>query len=118
MALLKRILSAGEGKKLKDLERVVAAVGALEPAIHPLSDEALRAKTLVSTMPVYLNSLQGRGVHVVTVNDYLAKRDAEWMGGVHRFLGLTVGPIQAHMQPEERRPPYRLALTSGTNNAF
>jgi preprotein translocase subunit SecA len=180
MALLKRILSAGEGKKLKDLERVVAAVGALEPAIHPLSDEALRAKTvefrarladgatleeiepeayavvreaaqrvlgqrhfdvqvmgaavlhrhgiaemktgegktLVSTMPVYLNALQGRGVHVVTVNDYLAKRDAEWMGGVHRFLGLTVGLIQADMQPEERRPAYAADVTYGTNNEF
>jgi preprotein translocase subunit SecA len=180
MALLKRILSAGEGKKLKDLERVVAAVGALEPAIHSLTDEALRAKTgefrarlaagatledlepeayavvreaaqrvlgqrhfdvqvmgaavlhrhgiaemktgegktLVSTMPVYLNALQGRGVHVVTVNDYLAKRDAEWMGGVHRFLGLEVGLIQADMQPEERRPAYAADITYGTNNEF
>ena len=180
MALLKRILSAGEGKKTKDLERVVAAVAALEPAIHPLTDEQLRAKTaefrarlaggetledieaeayavvreaaqrvlgqrhfdvqvmgaavlhrhgiaemktgegktLVSTMPVYLNALSGNGVHVVTVNDYLAKRDAEWMGGVHRFLGLEVGLIQADMQPDERRPAYAADLTYGTNNEF
>ncbi|MEK7251917.1 MAG: preprotein translocase subunit SecA, partial [Actinomycetota bacterium] len=180
MALLKRLLSAGEGKKLKDFERVVAAVNALEPAIHPLSDEALRAKTdefrarlaagetlediepeayavvreaaqrvlgqrhfdvqvmgaavlhrhgiaemktgegktLVSTMPVYLNALTGKGVHVVTVNDYLARRDAEWMGGVHRFLGLTVGLIQGDMLPDDRRPAYAADVTYGTNNEF
>ena len=180
MALLKRLLSAGEGKKLKDLERIVAAVNALEPAIHPLSDEGLRAKTaefrsrlvagatlediepeayavvreaaqrvlgqrhfdvqvlgaavlhrhgiaemktgegktLVSTMPVYLNALEGHGVHIVTVNDYLARRDAEWMGGVHRFLGLTVGLIQGEMQPDERRPAYAADVTYGTNNEF
>ncbi len=180
MALLKRILSAGEGKKTKDLERIVVAVGALEPAIHPLTDAQLRAKTdefrtrlaagetledlepeayavvreaaqrvlgqrhfdvqvmgaavlhrhgiaemktgegktLVSTMPVYLNALGGLGVHVVTVNDYLARRDAEWMGGVHRFLGLEVGLIQADMQPEERRPAYAADVTYGTNNEF
>ncbi|MBI5158045.1 MAG: preprotein translocase subunit SecA, partial [Acidimicrobiia bacterium] len=75
-------------------------------------------KTLVSTMPVYLNALEGAGVHVVTVNDYLAKRDAEWMGGVHRFLGLSVGLIQADMQPEERRPAYAADITYGTNNEF
>ena len=60
-------------------------------------------KTLVATLPSYLNALTGRGVHVVTVNDYLARRDAEWMGQVHRFLGLTVGLIQQDMRPEERR---------------
>ncbi|HSG78324.1 MAG TPA: preprotein translocase subunit SecA, partial [Acidimicrobiia bacterium] len=75
-------------------------------------------KTLVSTMPVYLNALMGKGVHIVTVNDYLAKRDAEWMGGVHRFLGLTVGLIQADMLPEERRPAYAADITYGTNNEF
>jgi len=75
-------------------------------------------KTLVSTMPVYLNALEGKGVHVVTVNDYLAKRDAEWMGGIHRFLGLTVGLIQADMLPDERRPAYRADITYGTNNEF
>ncbi|MDX1691132.1 MAG: preprotein translocase subunit SecA [Acidimicrobiia bacterium] len=75
-------------------------------------------KTLVSTMPVYLNALTGNGVHVVTVNDYLASRDAEWMGGVHRFLGLTVGLIQADMLPDERRPAYAADITYGTNNEF
>jgi preprotein translocase subunit SecA len=75
-------------------------------------------KTLVSTMPVYLNALEGKGVHVVTVNDYLAKRDAEWMGGIHRFLGLTVGLIQADMLPDERRPSYQADVTYGTNNEF
>jgi preprotein translocase subunit SecA len=75
-------------------------------------------KTLVSTMPVYLNSLEGKGVHVVTVNDYLAKRDAEWMGGIHRFLGLSVGLIQADMLPDERRPAYQADVTYGTNNEF
>ena len=73
-------------------------------------------KTLVSTMPVYLNALSGKGVHVVTVNDYLAGRDAQWMGGVHRFLGLTVGLVQASMTPEERRPAYEADVTYGTNN--
>ena len=75
-------------------------------------------KTLVSTMPTYLNALEGNGVHLVTVNDYLAKRDAEWMGGVHRFLGLTVGLIQSDMTPEERRPEYASDITYGTNNEF
>ncbi len=62
-------------------------------------------KTLVSTLPAYLNALEGRGVHVVTVNDYLAKRDAEWMGQVHEFLGLKVGVVLNSMKPEERRRP-------------
>ena len=75
-------------------------------------------KTLVSTMPCYLNGLAGTGVHVVTVNDYLAGRDAEWMGNIHRFLGLEVGLIQAEMQPAERRPAYAADITYGTNNEF
>ena len=75
-------------------------------------------KTLVSTLPGYLNSLEGNGVHVVTVNDYLAKRDSEWMGGVYRFLGLDVGLIQANMTPEQRRPAYGADITYGTNNEF
>jgi preprotein translocase subunit SecA len=180
MPLLKKILSAGEGKKMKALEALVEAVNGFEPSIEPLSDEELRAKTdefrrrladgetlddiqaeafavvreaakrvlgqrhydvqvigagalhsgaiaeqrtgegktLVSTMAVYLNALSGKGVHVVTVNDYLAKRDAEWMGPIYRFLGLTVGLIQADMQPEERRPAYAAYITHGTNNEF
>src|SRR5207249_2054331 len=75
-------------------------------------------KTLVSTMPAYLNALEGRGVHLVTVNDYLAKRDSEWMGPIYRMLGLSVGLIQGQMSPEERRPEYAADLTFGTNNEF
>jgi preprotein translocase subunit SecA len=177
---LKKLLRAGEGRKMKELEALVGRVNALEPETRALSDEALRAKsvefkarladgetlddieaeayavvreaaqrvlgqrhfdvqvigagtlhrhmiaemktgegkTLVSTMPVYLNALEGKGVHVVTVNDYLAGRDAEWMGGIHRFLGLSVGLIQAQMSPEERRPAYAADVTYGTNNEF
>ncbi len=73
-------------------------------------------KTLVSTLPAYLNALEGRGVHVVTVNDYLAKRDAEWMGQVHEFLGLTVGVVLNSMTPEERRQKYSCDITYVTNN--
>ena len=180
MALLKKLLSAGEGKTMKALEALVDVVNEWEPTVEALSDDALRAKTdefrsrladgetledieaeayavvreaarrvlgqrpydvqvigagamhrhsiaemrtgegktLASTMPVYLNALEGKGVHVVTVNDYLAGRDAEWMGGIHRFLGLTVGLIQADMQPDERRPAYAADVTYGTNNEF
>jgi preprotein translocase subunit SecA len=75
-------------------------------------------KTLVATLPAYLNALEGRGVHVVTVNDYLAKRDSEWMGGIYRFLGLSVGLIQASYSPEQRRPAYGADITYGTNNEF
>jgi preprotein translocase subunit SecA len=75
-------------------------------------------KTLVSTLPGYLNALASGGVHIVTVNDYLAKRDSEWMGGIYRFLGLEVGLIQASMTPEQRRPAYAADVTYGTNNEF
>jgi preprotein translocase subunit SecA len=75
-------------------------------------------KTLVSTLPVYLNALEGNGVHVVTVNDYLARRDAEWMGKVHNFLGLTVGCIVHGITKEERLNSYRSDITYGTNNEF
>jgi preprotein translocase subunit SecA len=75
-------------------------------------------KTLVSTLPVYLNALDGKGVHVVTTNDYLAERDADWMGRVHRFLGLSVGKILSNMTPEERRASYNCDITYGTNNEF
>jgi preprotein translocase subunit SecA len=75
-------------------------------------------KTLTSTMPAYLNALSERGVHVVTVNDYLAKRDSEWMGGVYRALGVSVGLIQAQMSPSDRRPAYNSDITYGTNNEF
>ena len=75
-------------------------------------------KTLVATLPAYLNALTGEGVHVVTVNDYLAERDAEWMGRVHRFLGLSVGVILANMTPDVRRQQYNSDITYGTNNEF
>jgi preprotein translocase subunit SecA len=75
-------------------------------------------KTLVATLPVYLNALSGRGVHVVTVNDYLAKRDSEWMGKLYRFLGLTVGVIVHDLDDDERRAAYAADVTYGTNNEF
>jgi preprotein translocase subunit SecA len=75
-------------------------------------------KTLTAVLPAYLNALGGEGVHVVTVNDYLAKRDSEWMGRIHRFLGLEVGVILAQMDPDERRRQYAADITYGTNNEF
>ena len=75
-------------------------------------------KTLVATLPVYLNSLTGKGVHVITVNDYLAKRDSEWMGKLYKFLGLTVGLSIAGMNPTEKRKAYACDVTYGTNNEF
>ena len=75
-------------------------------------------KTLTSAFAVYLNALEGKGVHVVTVNDYLAKRDSEWMGQVYRFLGLTVGCILNDMEPDARRAAYNCDITYGTNNEF
>ena len=75
-------------------------------------------KTLVATLPSYLNALSGRGVHVVTVNDYLAKRDSEWMGQIHRFLGLTVGCILHDLDDDQRRLAYGCDITYGTNNEF
>jgi preprotein translocase subunit SecA len=75
-------------------------------------------KTLVSTMPAYLNALTGDGVHVITVNDYLAKRDSEWMGPIFRAVGINVGLIQAQMSPSQRRPAYAADITYGTNNEF
>ena len=75
-------------------------------------------KTLVATAPVYLNALSGRGVHVVTVNDYLARRDAEWMGQLYAFLGLTIGIIQHDQPPDLRRAQYQCDITYGTNSEF
>ena len=75
-------------------------------------------KTLVATLPVYLNALTGKGVHVVTVNDYLAKRDSEWMGKLYRFLGLSVGLVIAGMSPKEKREAYACDITYGTNNEY
>ena len=186
MGLLKKVLYAGEGKKLKSIEAVVPLVNSLEDETKALSDEQLRArtdefraqiaeleyddqplflneilpeafavvreaaqrtigqrhfdvqlagaaalhngwiaemktgegKTLTATLAVYLNALLGRGVHVVTVNDYLAKRDSEWMGQIYRFLGMETGLIQGQMAPEDRKPAYAADITYGTNNEF
>ena len=75
-------------------------------------------KTLVATLPVYLNALEGKGVHVITVNDYLAKRDSEWMGKLYKFLGLSVGLVIAGMSPKEKREAYACDITYGTNNEY
>jgi len=75
-------------------------------------------KTLVATLPAYLNALEGKGVHVVTVNDYLARRDSEWMGRIYRFLGLTVGVVQHELTDAERQVAYGCDITYGTNNEF
>ena len=180
VSIVDKLLHAGEGKRMRQLEEQVVLINALEPDIEKLSDEALRAKTiefrerhargeylddllpeafavareagrralgmrpfdvqlmggvvlhegdiaemktgegktLVATLPMYLNAIALRGTHLVTVNDYLAKRDAEWMGQVYRFLGLEVGVIQAAMTPEERRVAYGADVTYGTNSEF
>ncbi|MFC1651651.1 preprotein translocase subunit SecA [Patescibacteria group bacterium] len=75
-------------------------------------------KTLVATMPLYLNALEGKGAHLITVNDYLARRDSEWMGEVYKFLGLTVGVIVHDLKPEDRKKAYNADITYGTNNEF
>src|SRR5207237_643930 len=75
-------------------------------------------KTLVATLPAYLNALSGEGVHIVTVNEYLAQRDADWMGPIYRFLGLTVGVIKNAQTPQEKRDAYACDITYGTNNEF
>ena len=75
-------------------------------------------KTLVATLPVYLNALTGKGVHVITVNDYLAKRDSEWMGKLYKYLGLSVGLVIAGMNPQEKQQAYACDITYGTNNEF
>src|SRR6516225_2502375 len=181
MSVFTKVLKAGEGKKVRRLAELVPLIGALEPEMQGLSDEALahktvefkdrldrgetlddllieayavvreaawrvlgqrhfdvqlmggmalhfgwiaemktgEGKTLVSTLPVYLNALDGRGVHIVTVNEYLAQRDAEWMGRVHRWLGLTVGLISASIDdPATKQAAYAADLTYGTNSEF
>ena len=180
MGLLDKLLRAGEGRAVRELEKIAQQVNKFESSISTLDDSALRGKTdefkervnkgesldsllpeafavvreaakrtlgqrhydvqlmggaalhkgniaemktgegktLVSTLPAYLNALSGKGVHVVTVNDYLAERDSEWMGRVHRFLGLRVGVILSRMSPSERREAYSADITYGTNNEF
>src|SRR5438067_13677269 len=73
-------------------------------------------KTLVATLPLYLNALTGRGAHLVTVNDYLARRDAKWMGQLYNFLGMTVGCIEHEQEPDVRREQYTIDIMNGTNN--
>jgi preprotein translocase subunit SecA len=180
VAVLDRILRAGEGRKAKQLQKIVDAVNALSADTEQLSDEQLAAKTdefrarladgvpldelqveafavvreaawrvlhqrpydvqvfggaalhdgniaemktgegktLTSTMPVYLNALSGRGVHIVTTNEYLAKRDAAWMGRIHQFLGLTVGVVHSGQTRADKREAYAADITYGTNNEF
>ncbi len=180
VAILDRILRAGEGRTLKRLQKIAVEINSGETVIAALTDEQLRAKTeefrnrfndgetlddllpeafavvreaakrtlgqrhydvqmmggaalhsgniaemrtgegktLVATLPAYLNALPGLGVHIVTTNDYLAERDSEWMGRIHRFLGLKVGVILASMSPSERREQYAADITYGTNNEF
>ena len=179
-AILDKILRAGEGRALKQLEKLASEVNSYEATFLSMSDDELRAmtgkfkerlaqgedldellpeafavvreaskrtlgqrhydvqimggaalhraniaemrtgegKTLVATLPSYLNALTGQGVHIVTTNDYLAERDSEWMGRIHRFLGLKVGVILASMTPAERRIQYAADITYGTNNEF
>lgn len=103
------------GERAYDVQLVGAA------ALHKGMVAEMRTgegKTLVSTMPAYLNALAGKGVHMVTVNDYLAARDAEWMGEIYRFLGISVGLIQNGQDPAERHPAYAADITYGTNNEF
>ncbi|MFC0508175.1 preprotein translocase subunit SecA [Micromonospora costi] len=180
MSILERVLRAGEGRMVRRLKAIAAAVNSIEDDYVNLTDAELRAmteqfrerledgetlddllpeafavcreaaarvlgqrpydvqvmggaalhfgniaemktgegKTLTSVMPVYLNALAGKGVHVVTVNDYLAQRDAAWMGRVHEFLGLTVGVVLPNRPADEHRAAYECDITYGTNNEF
>jgi preprotein translocase subunit SecA len=178
--ILAKVIGTQNERDLKKLRPYVAQINALEASIKPLSDDALRGKTvefkarvangetldsilpeafavvreagrrvlnmrhfdvqliggtvlhqgriaemktgegktLVATLPAYLNALEGKGVHVVTVNDYLARRDSEWMGKIYRFLGMTVGVIQHELTDAERQVAYGADITYGTNNEF
>ena len=106
------------GKRVLDMKHFkVQIMGGI--ALHQGRIAEMRTgegKTLVSTLPAYLNAIAGRGVHVVTVNDYLARRDAEWMGKIHRFLGLSVGVAVSGMKPDAKRKAYNCDITYGTNN--
>src|SRR6188508_585881 len=104
--LLTKIVGTQNDRELKRLRPRVAEIKTGE------------GKTLVATLPAYLNALEGRGVHIVTVNDYLARRDSEWMGRVYRFLGMTVGVIQHDLNDQQRQVAYNCDITYGTNNEF
>lgn len=113
----KRIPPPGESKGLRHYD--VQMVGGLVLHRSGIAEMATgEGKTLVATCPAYLNALEGKGVHVITVNDYLAQRDCDWMAPIFRFLGLTVGAIQSEMDNAERREQYLCDITYGTNNEF
>lgn len=180
LSLLKKVFGTRNDRLLKQLQKDVQRINALEPSLQPLSDEELQAlsaklkqrvqdgesldavlpeafalvreasqrvfgmrhfdvqliggmvlhsgkiaemrtgegKTLMATLPVYLNALTGKGVHVVTVNDYLARRDADWMGRLYNFLGLTVGVVVPQQSNEEKKAAYQCDITYGTNNEY
>src|SRR5437588_585694 len=103
-------------RDIKKLQPVIAAINAREPEMQSLGDADF--KTLVATLPAVLNALAGRGVHIVTVNDYLARRDAEWMSPLYKALGLTVGVIVHDLDDDQRRAAYVADITYGTNNEF
>lgn len=112
-------LAAGQPVKWEIVPYDVQLIGGIVLHQGKISEMATgEGKTLVATLPLYLNSLPGRGVHLVTVNDYLAQRDAEWMGKIFEFHGLTVGKILATMQPWDRKKEYACDITYGTNNEF
>ncbi|MDD9827740.1 MAG: preprotein translocase subunit SecA [Deltaproteobacteria bacterium] len=114
-AVVREAMKRTIGKRLFDVQLLGGAV------LHEGRIAEMKTgegKTFVATLPCYLNALTGRGVHVVTVNDYLARRDAEWMGAIHRFLGLSVGCILSDLSEEERKNSYACDITYGTNNEF
>src|SRR5436190_2979025 len=129
-ALARKLFGTPNDRRVKGYQPRVDAINALEPEVAALSDEALKArtdefrnepgegKTLVATLAVYLNALAGKGVHVVTVNDYLARRDAAWMGEIYSFLGMTTGVIVHGLDDAERQAAYRCDITYGTNNEY
>ena len=110
---------AGQQSKWEMIPYDVQLIGGIVIHEGKIAEMATgEGKTLVAVAPIYLNALAGKGVHVVTVNDYLAKRDSEWMAPVYQFLGLTVGAIQSNMDNEQRRKIYNYDITYGTNNEF
>src|SRR4030042_743804 len=124
--LITKVFGTKNERDLKKLQPLAAASTEIEPRIQSLSDAELRAKTAEfketlgqgARLAAYLNALEGKGVHIVTVNDYLAKRDTEWMGPVYSFLGLSVGTIQHDMTDADRKQAYGCDITYGTNNEF